>query len=103
MSRDPFFGLLKLLFLSQTTKLKWYDFGNRKRFELPKNQLILQKTAKKLSKGSFLKEKYGSGCTQISQSPITRVLRVVVGFRWFTPLLKLFQWYKFDFEIKNCN
>ena len=33
----------------------------------PENQLILEKTVKKISEGSFFKEKYGSGgCNQIS-------------------------------------
>ena len=35
--------------------------ANYKRFVLPENQLILQKTVKKLSEGSFFKEKYSSG------------------------------------------
>ena len=68
--------------------------ANYKGFVSPENQLIWQKTVKKISEGSFFKEKYGSGgAIKFLWSPITRVLRVVArnGFRCFTPLLKLFQ------------
>ena len=43
----------------------------------------------------------GGGALKFLLSPITRVLRVVArkGFRCFTPLLKLVQMIKFDFEI----
>ena len=35
--------------------------ANYKRYVSPENQLILPKTVKKISEGSFFKEKYGSG------------------------------------------
>ena len=95
MSCDQFFGLLKLVFLSKKTKIKNDTIlANYKKFVSPKNQLILQKTVKKISDGSFFKEKYGSGgAIKFLWSPVTRVLRAVArkGFRGFTPLLKHFQ------------
>ena len=78
--------------------------ANYKKFVSPENQLILQTTVKKISDGSFFKEKYGSGgAIKFLCSPVTRVLRAVArkGFRGFTPVLNTFKWYKFDFEIKN--
>ena len=50
MSCDHFFGLLKLVFLSQKTKF-YIDkiLANYKRCVLPENQYILQKTVKKIS------------------------------------------------------
>ena len=61
-----------------------------------KISLFLQKTVKKISEGSFLKEKYGSGeCNQISlkshNSGFTLCAVARNGFRSFTPVLKHFQ------------
>ena len=50
MSRDQFFGLFKLVFLSQKTKiLNNTILVNYERFVSPENQLILQKTVKRKS------------------------------------------------------
>ena len=50
MSRDQFFGLFKLEFLSQKTKiLNNTILVNYERFVSPKNQLILQKNVKRKS------------------------------------------------------
>ena len=50
MSRDQFFGLFKLVFLSQKTKiLNNTILVNYERFVSPKNQLILQKNVKRKS------------------------------------------------------
>ena len=50
MSRDQFFGLFKLVFLSQKTKiLNNTILVNYERFVSPENHLILQKTVKRKS------------------------------------------------------
>ena len=97
MSRDQFFFLLKLVFLSQKTKI-YNDtiLANYKKFVLPENQLILQKTVKNYIIGiAFLRKSInGSGSVlKFLWSPITRALRVVArnSFRCFTTLLTLFQ------------
>ena len=57
MSRDHFFGLLKLEFLSQKTKIKNDTIlANYKRFVSPENQLILQKLWKKYQRDRFLRK-----------------------------------------------
>ena len=86
MSCDQFFGLLKLVFLSKKTKIKNDTIlANYKKFVSPKNQLILQKTVKKISDGSFFKEKYGSGgAIKFLWSPITRVLRTCRSQKQFS-------------------
>ena len=69
MSRDQFFGLHKLVFLSQKNKdLKWYEFWPTiKGLCHLKISLFWKKLWKKISEGSFLKEKYCSeGCNEIS-------------------------------------